>query len=118
MAFDFDKLKDNIVSAGREVGEKVQEASQIAKIKYDIHSQQTFLDKQYALLGRAYYNEHKDDDVEEKEYFPSIKEAEKEIVRLQEELLDVQGAVLCSACGTKQTKQNDFCSNCGNALKS
>lgn len=117
MAFDFDKLKENLVSAGKGVGEKAKEVSNVAKIKYDIHAKEDFLEKQYALLGRAFYNAHKDEDVEEKIYFPSIAGAEEELNQLKQELLEVQGAVVCSNCGEKQPEKNDFCSSCGNALK-
>lgn len=117
MAFDFDKLKDGIVNVGKEVGEFAKDTSKIAKLKYEIHSKESFLEKQYALLGKAFYNAHKDEDVEEKAYFPSIAEAEEELAKLNEELLDVQGSVECPSCGDKQPQDNDFCSGCGAALK-
>lgn len=117
MAFDFEKLKDNLVSAGKEVEEFAKDASTVAKLKYAIHTKEDFLEKQYALLGRAFYNAHKDEDVEEKVYFPSIVEAEEELARLNAELLDSQGAVVCPACGEKQSDKNGFCANCGSALK-
>ncbi len=117
MAFDFDKIKDSLVSAGKEVEDLAKNASAVAKIKVDIHNKETFLEKQYALLGRAFYNAHKDEDVEEKNYFPSITEAEADLIRLNEELLAAQGSVECPSCGSKQPADNGFCSNCGNALK-
>ena len=117
MAFDFDKLKDSIVSVGKDVEEFAKDASKVTKLKYDIHTKESFLEKQYALLGKAFYQAHKDEDVEEKAYFPSIAEAEAELARLNEELLDAQGAVICSACGVKQSRENGFCTSCGAALK-
>lgn len=117
MAFDFDKIKSSLVSAGREVEDMAKSASGVAKIKLDIHNKEVFLEKQYALLGKAFYNAHKDEDVEEKNYFPSITEAEAELTRLNEELLTAQGAVSCQACGSKQPAENGFCSDCGASLK-
>lgn len=117
MAFDFDKIKDTLVNAGKEVESMAKDVSAVAKIKMDIHNKEVFLEKQYALLGKAYYNAHKDEDVEEKNYFPSIVEAEAELVRLNEELLSAQGAVACPSCGSKQNAENGFCSDCGAALK-
>ena len=38
MAFDFNKLKSDIVSMGKDVGDKVSDASAIAKVKLDIHN--------------------------------------------------------------------------------
>lgn len=117
MAFDFDKLKEGLVSVGKEVEEFAKDTSKVAKLKYDIHAKESFLEKQYALLGKAFYNAHKDEEVEEKAYFPSITEAEQELARLNAELLDAQGAVACPSCGDKQPQGNDFCSGCGAALK-
>lgn len=117
MAFDFDKLKDSIISVGKDVEEFAKDTSKQAKLKYDIHTKEDFLEKQYALLGKAFYEAHKDEDVEEKAYFPSIAEAEKELARLNEELLDAQGSVVCPSCGEKQSQDNGFCTSCGAALK-
>ena len=117
MAFDFDKIKDSLINAGREVENMAKDVSAVAKIKMDIHNKEVFLEKQYALLGKAFYNAHKDEDVEEKNYFPSIVEAEAELVRLNEELLTAQGAVACPSCGSKQPAEKGFCSDCGAALK-
>lgn len=117
MAFDFDKIKDSLISAGKEVESMAKDVSAVAKIKMDIHNKEVFLEKQYALLGKAFYNAHKDEDVEEKNYFPSIVEAEADLVRLNEELLAAQGAVACPACGSKQPADKGFCSDCGAALK-
>ena len=86
MAFDFDKLKENIISVGKDVEEFAKDTSKLAKLKYDIHTKEDFLEKQYALLGKAFYQAHKDEDVEEKVYFPSIIEAEEELARLKDEL--------------------------------
>ncbi len=116
MAFDFDKLKDSLFSAGKEVEEFAKDASKVAKLKYDIHNKEVFLEKQYALLGKAFYEAHKNEDVEEKAYFPSIEEAKQELARLNEELLDAQGSVECPNCGDKQSQENDFCKSCGTCL--
>ncbi len=86
MAFDFNKIKEGLISAGKDVEEFAKDTASVAKIKYEIHAKEEFLEKQYALLGRAFYNNHKDEDVEEKAYFPSIKEAEEELARLNAQL--------------------------------
>lgn len=115
--FDFEKVKDGIVNAGKEVEGLAKDVSTIAKLKYNIHTKESFLEKQYALLGKAYYDAHKDEDVDEKVYFPSIREAEEELARMREEILEAQGAVVCPNCGDKQDAKNGFCSSCGATLK-
>ena len=118
MAFDFDKIKSGIISAGKEVGDAVTDASNTAKIKFDIKSKEDFIEKQFTELGRLYYNNHKDDEEPtELGDFASIKEAYAEIDRLNDELLTIKGAVVCPQCGVKQSVDEAFCANCGAALK-
>ena len=114
--FNFDKMKEGLINVGKDVEEFAKNTSNTAKIKYDIHNKESFIEKQYALLGKAYYEAHKDEEVPEQEYFNSIKEAEEELAKLNEELLKVQGAVECPSCGMKQEEKNAFCANCGAAL--
>lgn len=38
MAFDFEAFKDSMVSAGKEVGDKVCEVSNVAKLRIDIRT--------------------------------------------------------------------------------
>lgn len=115
--FDLDKVKETLVNAGKEVEDKAKEASAVAKIKYEMHTKESFLEKQYALLGRAFYEAHKEEDIPEKVYFTSIIEAEEEIKRLNAELLEVQGATECPNCGNKQDADKAYCADCGTALK-
>ena len=119
MAFEFDlsKVKESLVNAGKEVESMAKDASAIAKIKIDIHNKEVFLEKQYALLGKAFYEAHKDEDIEEQVYFTSIKEAEVELVELNAKLMAVQGSVECPSCGSKQPQDKAFCADCGAALK-
>lgn len=119
MAFEFDleKVKASLINVGKDVEEFAKNTSNSAKLKYDIHNKETFLEKQYALLGKAYYEAHKDEEVKEQECFASIKEAEEELAKLNAELLKIQGAVECPSCGVKQEDKHAFCSNCGAALK-
>ena len=119
MAFEFDlnKVKDSIVNAGKEVGSMAKDASTIAKIKIDIHNKEVFLEKQFALLGKAFYEAHRDEDIEEQVYFTSIKEAEVELAQLNADLLAAQGAVECPSCGSKQPQDKGFCADCVAALK-
>ncbi|MBR4026149.1 MAG: zinc ribbon domain-containing protein [Lachnospiraceae bacterium] len=117
MGIDFGKVKDTILGAGKDVESMAKNASAIAKLKYDIRVKEDFLEKQYALLGKAYYEAHKGEEVEEMDYFEPIAEAEEEIIRLNDELLSAQGAVICPSCGEKQTDKHAFCSSCGTQLK-
>ena len=117
MGFDFNKLKSDIVSVGKDVGNKVSDVSAVAKVKMDIHNKEDYMEKQFTQLGRAYYYAHKEEeDIPEKEFFEPIAEAEAELARLQDELLVMQGARVCPNCGAKQPKEHSFCNSCGAKL--
>lgn len=117
MSIDLDKLKSSIVSVGKDVGNKVNDVTAIAKVKLDIHTKEEYMEKQFAQLGRAYYFAHKnDEDIPEMEFFKPIAEAENEISRLKDELLTLQGAQVCANCGVKQPQGNTYCQKCGEKL--
>ncbi len=113
----FDKLGETLVSAGKDVGQKAKDVSEIAKLKLDIKSKEDFVQKQYAALGEVYYAKHKDDEnCEEAEQFFLIKEALDEISRMKSEVLRIQGAEECPKCGARMPEGALFCSSCGTKL--
>ena len=115
MGFDLTRLRDELVSAGKEVGEKVSDASTVAKKKIDILSKEDVLEKQFAELGREYYYQNKEKDEEKSDLFAEIAATEAEIQKLKDEILKIQGSAECPSCGTKQSSDHSFCTNCGSA---
>ena len=114
----WDDLKGSLFAAGRDVSQKAKEVSEIAKLKMDIRTKEDFVEKQFAILGRAYYDAHKDDVCEkDAEQFGVITEAIDEIDRMNQQLLDIQGVVLCPNCGKKSPIGTCFCSDCGTKLE-
>ena len=116
MGFDLTRLRDELVSAGKEVGEKVSDASTVAKKKIDILSKEDVLEKQFAELGREYYYQNKEKDEEKSDLFAEIAATEDEIQKLKDEILKIQGSAECPSCGTKQSSDHSFCTNCGSSM--
>jgi len=113
----WDDLKGSLFAAGRDVSQKAKEVSEVAKLKMDIHTKEDFVEKQYAILGRAYYEANKDNASEKDvEQFAVITEAIEEIKRMNQQVLDIQGVVQCPNCGKKVPADNSFCSDCGAKL--
>ena len=113
----WDNLRGSLFAAGRDVSQKAKEVSEVAKLKMDIHTKEDFVEKQFAALGRAYYEANKDDVSEaDAAQFTVIKEALDEIARMSELVLDIQGVVQCPNCGKKVPSNNSFCSDCGAKL--
>lgn len=113
----FDKLGESLVSAGKDVSQKAKDISEVAKLKLDIKSKEDYVEKQYAALGAAYYEKHKDEEgCEEAEQFFLIKEALEEIERMKAEMLRIQGAAECPNCGARMPEDAAFCSSCGTKM--
>lgn len=113
----FDKLGESLVSAGKDVGQKAKDVSEIAKLKLDIKAKEDYVQSQYAAIGAAYYEKHKDEEnIEEAELFFLIREALDEITRMKAEILRIQGASECPNCGAKMPEEATFCSSCGAKL--
>ena len=113
----WDNFKGSLFAAGRDVSQKAKEVSEVAKLKMDIHTKEDFVEKQFAALGRAYYEANKENVCEADEpQFCVIKEALDEIERMSELVLDIQGVVKCPNCGKKVPSSNSFCSDCGARL--
>ena len=55
----FDEMKESLVSAGKDVSQKAKEVSGVAKLKLDVKSKEDYVEKQYAELGRTYFDAHK-----------------------------------------------------------
>lgn len=113
----WDDLKGSLFAAGRDVSQKAKEVSEVAKLKMDIHTKEDFVEKQYAALGRAYYEANKEN-VSEKDaaQFRVIGEAIEEIKRMNQQVLDIQGVIQCPNCGKKLPIGTSFCSDCGTKM--
>ena len=119
MTIDFDKLKDDLFSVGKEVGDRVSDVSNIAKLKLELRSKEDFIQRQFAELGRLYYEAHKEaaDSVAVQDLFNSIAETEAQIAETKSTILNLQGAICCPECGEKYQKGYKFCPFCGGELR-
>ena len=114
----WDDLKGTLFAAGRDVSQKAKEVSEVAKLKMDIHTKEDFVEKQFAIIGRAYYEANKENASEkDAAQFRVITEAMEEIKRMNQQVLDIQGVVQCPGCGKKVPAGNAFCSDCGTKIE-
>lgn len=111
MAF-FDNMKDTLMTAGRDVTQKAKEVSGVAKLKLDIKAKEEELNKAYIVLGKKYYDMHKEAELPEQE-ITNISTLLNEIADLKEEVVKTQGACSCPACGATLPQNTAFCSKCG-----
>ncbi|MCD7922693.1 MAG: zinc ribbon domain-containing protein [Clostridiales bacterium] len=110
----FNKLGSSISSAGKDGLNKAKEMKDSAKISLDIKERENSIQKMYRELGKAYYQDHKDDiSSEYSDRIASIKAAFEEIGELKSNLDDVRGIRRCPHCGKVVSPEAKFCASCG-----
>lgn len=109
----FEKLGDAITGMGRDVSQKVTDATEIAKLRMDIRSKEESVRKQYLEIGRQYYELHKDDSEPLFEEVTLIKETLEKIEELKAQIAENKGKKICPACGAANEEDASYCSKCG-----
>lgn len=113
----FDKVSDAIVGTGKTISKKAKETSDTAKLSYELHATQDKIHESLQSLGKAYFEEYKnDEDAEFQVQMYEIKELSKKVKELEKEIQDVKGTTVCPNCGASVTKGAKFCMNCGEKL--
>ena len=57
----FDRMGEKLVTAGKDVTQKAKDLSGTAKLNFDIKAKEDFIEKQYAQIGKLYYEDHKEE---------------------------------------------------------
>ena len=79
-------ISETIAGAGKDMGQKAKDFSEIAKVAKDIRIKENRVQKMYAQLGTKYYDMHKNDAENEYEEIASITSALEEIEQLKKDL--------------------------------
>ncbi len=100
---------------------KTEEVVNTEKQKFDISSIKSKREKDYAALGKLYYNTVKDntdeglsDDI--KQLISSISEKTAEIDRLNREVQNAKNKRICPVCNANIDINSVYCSVCGAKL--
>ena len=112
MAF-FDKLSNTISAAGKDGLNKAKELKDTAKISMDIKEREGAIQRIYRELGKAYYQDHKDDENPAYDQIHAITAAFQEIEELKANKDAIRGVKRCEACGSIVSQEAKFCANCG-----
>ena len=114
---------DNAIVKAKEafgvVSKKTEEIVTTEKQKFDVNSLKAKLQKDYAKLGKYYFetvlaNGEADENV--KDTVEAIKEKLNEIEKLNAEILAAKAKRLCPACSAAVPENAKFCNNCGEKL--
>lgn len=114
----FKKIGDTLTDAGKTVGEKTKQAGTVAKLNAKIISSEHSVSESYSILGKYYYDTHKDNPDEEiAETVNAVTAALDTIAELKNELLAIRGLVKCKNCGSDCPFEDSFCGKCGAELE-
>ena len=109
----FDELQENFANTTRDIGKFAQNATDMTKLQYDKKVKEAELLKLYEKLGKKYYEEHKDENLEE------IKEITAVTLRLKEisdDIMSLKGGKACPKCGALVKSGSMYCSACGTKI--
>ncbi|GHU41318.1 hypothetical protein FACS1894111_03410 [Clostridia bacterium] len=109
----FQKLGETLTEAGKEVSQKAGEVTATARLNLAIRSKQDFIQKQYAQIGKQYYELHQGDTEELFEEMTAIRDALLEITRLEDELAEAKNQKRCISCGEFTGADAVYCPKCG-----
>lgn len=109
----FNKISNTISAAGKDGLNKAKEFKDTAKLTVDIKEREGAIRRMYVELGKAYYQDHKDDEAPGYEQILAIKAAFEEIGELKANIDEIRGIKRCPSCGNVVSQEAKFCASCG-----
>lgn len=108
-----DKLKEQIISAGKYVSENASLATSKANLKITLKTKTDALNNLYAGIGKEHFNSLPK---KEQKNYKEVLELEEEISKINRDLDLINESKVCSKCGTKVTKSVTYCPECGSKV--
>ncbi len=115
----WDDLQKTLSEATDFTVQKTTELSDLAKLKYNIHSSEKKLDRIYTELGKIYFDIRKNGADRESEAATLVMQADKliaDIARLKAEGAKLKKTNVCPVCSAEVSKECTFCPVCGAKL--
>lgn len=113
----FNELSKKFTQAARTVQEFTRESTETSRLSTDLKDAKDTLQRQLADLGRAYYDTltGESDKVSE-ELVEAVRRTVEQIDLLTSQQERSRQQVRCPGCGSLQTAEARFCSNCGRPM--
>jgi predicted amidophosphoribosyltransferase len=104
-----------LFNTSKDVSNKAKDVATTAKLKSQITMEEGKLRGLYADLGKAYYENPEDENIEA--YKDSISAVKELIESYEKQLADQKGLGTCPNCGATIAKDVAFCSKCGTKIE-
>lgn len=108
------KIGETITETGKDVTQKVTDLTEITKLRMDIRNKEDFVRRQYAEIGKQYYEMHKDDAQPLFAEITLITETLQKIEELRSGIAERKGKKLCPVCSAPNDADALYCNKCGN----
>ena len=112
----WDDVYKKMATAADYTAKETTKLTEIAKLKYSLMREKSNLEEAYKSLGKLYYTQMKDGDLDEHKFsvaFDKIEKCNIEIKRIEEEICIAKNIKLCVECRAKIENDMSFCPRCG-----
>ncbi len=110
----FDEMGNRLAKTGKNVVNKTKSMNEISKVKYEIGVEEEKLHLLFHDIGIQYYEENQHACSSEFEsLFGQVKQQEKILTHLNEQLVLIKGIRLCPRCQQEVKASAIFCGQCG-----
>ena len=117
MAF-FNDLGGKIKNAGQSIANSTKNFADVTKLKKGISDNEKQIAELYAVIGKSYYENHKDDsDAENKEDILKINTLVEQVEELKQQIREIEGFKKCPNCGSDVPVDALFCNQCGSKIE-
>ena len=111
-----EKIGNGIVDVGREVAGKAKQVGDTASLNLKRMEKERELENAFFELGVEYFQEHKGDAVDQYIQMERIRQLQKEVRDIRDDIANRKGKEVCYQCGEFVDERAKFCPNCGEKL--
>lgn len=113
MAF-FEQIGKRLTDAGQNVAQQTKDLADVTKLNNAISEREKKISQLFLLIGRSYYEGHKDDPAaEELDKITEIDSLYSEIFANRDKIKQIKGVTKCENCGADVPLNAAFCNACG-----
>lgn len=113
----FEHIGKKITNVGQGVAQQTQNFADVGKLNSEISEKEKRISQLYLLIGRLYYERHKNDpNAEEQQKIEEVNQLYRDIIQCQEKIKQIKGVVKCTNCGADVPIHSVFCGSCGSKV--
>ena len=115
----FDRFLSSAKSATQSAGKKANEMIEYTKLSMSISDLNGQISRDFEAIGKLIYQSYKSEPqaAEVMKKCAEVEEKYAQIEELRAKINEVKNLVICEKCKTANSKENTYCSKCGEKLK-